>query len=456
MNDRSNGSSEHSTGQPRDVADGSNPSMASYNLRPTQRRAQNATASASAKQTTQDQLIPEGPTSQLPNVAPQLQDNAGAAPPGTPKASSTPAVAGTIKETHFPNRTRQTPILISRELGVRQVVSSRDHGSVCSTLTEDTVIEVTKGGEDFEDETAGFIDDEVLLPATEASGVQVHELHFETGRTEPSPESKPEVTKNVFEDKMFDFFMDQETAVLPKENDSATMFFSSSSNESPSGCEEDGQLQTDLMLSTMKTNLSRIGQLMDSLTVRARIVSDSEVQNSRNGGPSLESLPKDQLLTKAVDQSRPTDAIQTVKSPPVPTNTTGPPQPQVNQGAVGVSTQSSPPALVVDKQAAAVAELRQTTNLLVDLVSKSQQHTNQAAATTKTAIEYLRAQFATIRETQGHAETEANQLSEDVSKVILKMDTRFHEFESRHREVREQQNEIKQQQNTIRKQQDEI
>ncbi len=136
--------------------------------------------------------------------------------------------------------------------------------------------------------TAGFIDDEVLLPAAEASGVQALGLHFETGCTKPSPESKPEVTKNVFEDKMFDFFMDQEAVVLPKESDPATLFFSSSSNESPSVCEEDDQPQVDPILSTMKANLSRIGQLMDTLAVRARIVSDSEVQNLRNGGPSLE------------------------------------------------------------------------------------------------------------------------------------------------------------------------
>ena len=171
-------------------------------------------------------------------------------------------------------------------------------------------------------------------------------------------ESKPEVTKNVFEDKMFDFFMDQEAAVLPKESDPATLFFSSSSNESPSVCEEDDQLQADPMLSTMKANLSRIGQLMDTLAVRARIVSDSEVQHSRNGGPSLESLPKDQLLTKMLSQSQPADATQTVKLRAILTNTTGPPQPQVNQGAVGISTRSYPPALAVDEQTAAVEELR--------------------------------------------------------------------------------------------------
>ncbi len=117
---------------------------------------------------------------------PQLQDSAGAAPPGTPKASSTPAVAAAMKEINFPNRTTDTPILTPRELGVTQAVSSRDIGSISSTLTEDTVIEVTKGGEDFENKTAGFIDDEVLLPATEASGVQVLELHVETSCTKPS------------------------------------------------------------------------------------------------------------------------------------------------------------------------------------------------------------------------------------------------------------------------------
>ncbi len=78
MTDKSNGSSEHSTGQPVDAADGSNPSMASYNLRPTQCRAQSATALASAHRPGQDHLIPEGPTSQLPNVVPQRQDSASA------------------------------------------------------------------------------------------------------------------------------------------------------------------------------------------------------------------------------------------------------------------------------------------------------------------------------------------------------------------------------------------
>ena len=107
-------------------------------------------------------------------------------------------------------------------------------------------------------------------------------LHLKTGCTKPSSESKPEVTENVFEDKMFDFFINQEAVVLPKESDPAKLFFSSSSNESPSVCEEDDQPQADPMLSTMKANLSRIGQLMDSLAVRARIVSDSEVLNSRN------------------------------------------------------------------------------------------------------------------------------------------------------------------------------
>ncbi len=188
-----------------------------------------------------------------------------------------------------------------------------------------------------------FIDDEVLLLATEVTGMQALELHFEADRTEPSPGSKPEMTKNVFEDMMFDFFMDQEAAVLPKDSDPATLFFSSSSNVSPSVSEEDDQLQTNPMLSTMRAYLSRIGHLMDSLAVRARIFSDSEVQNLRNGAPTMELLPKDQLLTKMVNQSQPTGAMQAEPLPPVPTNATRPPQPQINQGAAGVPTQSSPP-----------------------------------------------------------------------------------------------------------------
>ncbi len=47
-------------------------------------------------------------------------------------------------------------------------------------------------------------------------------------------------------------------------------------------------------------------------------------------------------------------------------------------------------------------------------------------------------------------------MSEDVSKVRQKVETKFTEFESRHREMREQQNEMRQEQSTIKKQQDEI
>ncbi len=155
MTDRCNGSSEHSTGQPMDVADGSNPSMASYNLRPTQRRAQNATGN----QPRRDQVIQEGPTSQLPNVAAQPQDSTRAVLPGTPKGSSTPAVAGMVRQTDFPNRTTGTPIPVSRELGVTQKSSNRDVGSTCSTLTDATEVEVTKEKQDFENKTAGLIDD---------------------------------------------------------------------------------------------------------------------------------------------------------------------------------------------------------------------------------------------------------------------------------------------------------
>ncbi len=107
-------------------------------------------------------------------------------------------------------------------------------------------------------------------------------------------------------------------------------------------------------------------------------------------------------------------------------------------------------ALAADEQAAAVAELRQTTGLLVDLVKKSQEHTNQTAAATMTDIDYLRTQSATIRETQGYAEKESKRLSEDLSKMRQKVETKFHEFESRHREMREQQNEIRQEQSTIK------
>ena len=94
----------------------------------------------------------------------------------------------------------------------------------------------------------------------------------------------------MFEDEIFDFFMNQETAV---ESDPATLFFSSCSNLSPSISEENDHSQADPMLSTMKANMSRIGQLMDSLAVRARIVSDSEMQNLRKEASSKEPLPRD-------------------------------------------------------------------------------------------------------------------------------------------------------------------
>ena len=92
---------------------------------------------------------------------------------------------------------------------------------------------------------------------------------------------KPGVAQKVFEDEMIDFFMNKETAAHPKESDTAALFFSSSSNLSPSVSEESDQPPTDPMLNTMKANLSRIRQLMHSLAVRARTVSDSEVKNLR-------------------------------------------------------------------------------------------------------------------------------------------------------------------------------
>ncbi len=225
MTDRSNGSSEHSAGQPMDLADGSNPSMASYNLRPTQRRAQNATALASANQPRRDQAILECPTSQLPNVAPQPQDSIRAALPGTPKASSTPAVAGMVGQTDFPNRTTGTPIPVTRELGVMQTDFNRDVGSTSSTLTDATVVEITKGQEDFENKTAGFIDDEVLLPEREISTTRAVGPPSELGQSEPNLRNEFEVAQNIFEDEIIDFFMDQGAAACPKEIDPATLFF---------------------------------------------------------------------------------------------------------------------------------------------------------------------------------------------------------------------------------------
>ena len=54
-----------------------------------------------------------------------------------------------------------------------QLASIRDVGSTSSTLTDSTVVELTKGDRDFQNKTAGFMDDEVLLPATELGGVWV-------------------------------------------------------------------------------------------------------------------------------------------------------------------------------------------------------------------------------------------------------------------------------------------
>ncbi len=456
MTDKSNGSSEHSTGQPMDLAEGSNPSMASYNLRPTQRRAQKATALASANQPRQNQAISEDLASQLTSAVPKLQDDTRTALPGTPKASSTPAVAGMVRQTDFPNRPTGTPIPASRELDVMLTDSSRDVGSTSSTLTDATVVEVTKEQEDFENKTAGFIDDEVLLPTSEASASRATELQYDSSQPGSGLEDEPNIVQNVFEDEMFDFFMNQEAAVRPKEVDPATLFFSSGSTLSPSVSGEDNHSQADPMVSTMKANLSRIGQLMDSLAVRARIVSDSEVQNLRRDASLTGPLPKEPLSTKMTNQLQSAHVARTMPPTNVATNVTAQYQSQTNQGAVNALMQSSSSALAPDEQAAALAELRQTMGLLVDLVKKSQEHTNQTAAATKTDVDYLRTQFATIRQTQGHAERESKRLSEDISKVRQKVESKFSEFESRHREMREQQSEIRQQQTVIEQQQDEL
>ncbi len=105
MTDKPSGSSEHSSGQSMGLANGSNPSMTLTNVRPTQRRTENATAIASANQRAQNHATAasEGLSSQLPVVLPQLQRKVTAAPPGTPKAPSTPAVAGMVRQTEFPN-----------------------------------------------------------------------------------------------------------------------------------------------------------------------------------------------------------------------------------------------------------------------------------------------------------------------------------------------------------------
>ncbi len=81
---------------------------------------------------------------------------------------------------------------------------------------------------------------------------------------------------------------------------------------------------------------------------------------------------------------------------PVPDNVTTQSQPP--QTASVASSQTSSLALASEDQAAAMADLRQTTSLLVDLVKKSPEHTNQTGTATKTDVDYLRAQFATIRE----------------------------------------------------------
>ncbi len=177
----------------------------------------------------------------------------------------------------------------------------------------------------------------------------------------PSPEHIPEVIQNVFEDKMFDFFMNQETAVHPIGKDPTTLLLSSSSNLSPSITEESDRPETDPMLSTMKANLSKVGQLMDILAVRARTVSDSEVQNLRNVTPSLKLPPRDQLPTKIINQPQPSGAVETVQPQSVLTNATS--QSQSKEAASDISSQPSAPAPASD--------LRQTTSLLVDLVKRS-------------------------------------------------------------------------------------
>ena len=121
---------------------------------------------------------------------------------------------------------------------------------------------------------------------------------------------------------MFDFFMNQETAVCPKEMDPATLFFSSSSNLLPSVSEENNHSQTDPILSTVKANLSRLGQLMDTLAVRARIVSDSEVQNLRKEASLVELLPKEQPSIEMASQSQSKNTAKTVPPTSAPMNAT--------------------------------------------------------------------------------------------------------------------------------------
>ena len=66
---------------------------------------------ASANQQTQNKVTAtsEGVSWKHPVTMPQLQNNVTAAPPGTAKASSTPAVAGMGTQDEFPNRTVGTP-----------------------------------------------------------------------------------------------------------------------------------------------------------------------------------------------------------------------------------------------------------------------------------------------------------------------------------------------------------
>ncbi len=80
---------------------------------------------------------------------------------------------------------------------------------------------------------------------------------------------------------MFDFFMSSEDTVPPPDKKPAALFFSSSSPSSPSMAGESNFPETDPMLHTMKADMSKKRQLMDNLAARARIVSESEVQNLR-------------------------------------------------------------------------------------------------------------------------------------------------------------------------------
>ncbi len=90
--------------------------------------------------------------------------------------------------------------------------------------------------------------------------------------------------------------------------------------------------------------------------------------------------------------------MSTTPFQPPPVATTVPPQspstaatapPQPSLAALVIPSQLPSPALASDEQAAAMADLQRTTSLLVDPVRKTQEHTNQTAATTNTDIDYM-------------------------------------------------------------------